>query len=287
MTVDCTLHLALPAPRLPADGSRGPLRFVCAAGLHAAAIIAIVAAVPLSTPSMIVANGVRPIGTRVDVQHIVFIAREGMPLGSGGGGGGDRHAGPIRHATGVGSDPITLRVAEPVSTMGRQSDSPTLPAVLLDAKPLASGTVDQLGLPVGGVSYGTSTGQGSGGGVGEGEGTGIGPGRGPGFGPGSGGGMGGGPYRAGGLVTTPRVVTEVRPTYTNDALAGKIQGRVVLEFVVQANGHPSNIRIITSLDRGLDEQAITAASQWRFEPGRLAGKPVDVLVTLMLDFSIR
>jgi outer membrane biosynthesis protein TonB len=41
------------------------------------------------------------------------------------------------------------------------------------------------------------------------------------------------------------------------------------------------------LDPGLDQQAIAAAAQWRFEPGRLAGTPVDVLVTLFLDFSIR
>ncbi len=32
---------------------------------------------------------------------------------------------------------------------------------------------------------------------------------------------------------------------------------------------------------------IAAASQWRFEPGRLAGMPVDVLVTLIIDFTIR
>jgi outer membrane biosynthesis protein TonB len=37
----------------------------------------------------------------------------------------------------------------------------------------------------------------------------------------------------------------------------------------------------------LDEQAIVAAAQWRFEPGRLAGRPVDVLVTVMIDFWIR
>src|ERR1700722_9264972 len=32
---------------------------------------------------------------------------------------------------------------------------------------------------------------------------------------------------------------------------------------------------------GLDEQAIVATGQWRFEPGRLAGRPVDVLGTLL------
>jgi hypothetical protein len=38
---------------------------------------------------------------------------------------------------------------------------------------------------------------------------------------------------------------------------------------------------------GLDEQAVAAAAEWRFEPGRLANTPVDVLVTVMLDFWIR
>ncbi len=62
----------------------------------------------------------------------------------------------------------------------------------------------------------------------------------------------------------------------------------MLELVVRSNGRPSDIRIVRSLDPGgLDEQAIIAASQWRFEPGRLSGKPVDVIVTVMLDFWIR
>ena len=95
-------------------------------------------------------------------------------------------------------------------------------------------------------------------------------------------------YRPGGGVTAPRVTTEVKPKYTNNALLRKIQGTVVLEFVVRRNGLPSDIRIVRSLDPGgLDEQAIIAANQWRFEPGRLSGDAVDVLVTLMLDFRIR
>jgi periplasmic protein TonB len=216
----------------------------------------------------------------------VFIARAGDGEGRGGGGGGNRQTGPIRHAEGVGSDAITLRTATPVPTTGA-TDSAALPQLLLDARPLASGTSNQLGLPVGGVSFGTSTGPGSGGGVGEGVGTGIGPGTGPGFGPGSGGGIGGGVYRPGGSVTVPRVLTQVRPSYTTEALAGRIQGPVALELVVRADGQPADIRVLRSLDPGLDAQAIVAASQWRFDPGRLAGRPVDVQVVIVMDFSIR
>ena len=159
---------------------------------------------------------------------------------------------------------------------------------MLDAKPLASGLFEQIGLPTAGVLSGSSTGPGSGGGVGTGVGTGIGSGSGPGVGPGSGGGTGGGAYRPGGPISAPRLIKEVRPRYTAEALRNKIQGTVVLEAVVTGDGCPSQIRVVSSLDRGgLDEEAIAAVAQWRFEPGRRAGTPVDVLVTIMLDFSIR
>jgi hypothetical protein len=48
---------------------------------------------------------------------------------------------------------------------------PRPPGLLLDAKPLASGFVEQLGLPSGGVTFGPSTGPGTGGGVGSDTGT--------------------------------------------------------------------------------------------------------------------
>jgi TonB family protein len=164
---------------------------------------------------------------------------------------------------------------------------PLLPSIVLEAKPLASGVFEQVGLPVGGMLTGSS-GSGSGGGVGTGSGTGIGSGRGPGLGPGSGGGTGGGVYRPGGAVSAPRLIKEVKPTYTPQALLNRIQGTVVLEAVVTGDGCASQIRVVRSLDRGgLDEEAIAAVTQWRFEPGRLAGAPVDVIVTIMVDFLIR
>jgi TonB family protein len=233
----------------------------------------------------------------LDAPGIVFLATDPRPVGSGGGGGGNQRAASIRRAEGIGSDAITLRVrksppalAAAATTVPRalQEEGSPLPSVVLDAQPLASGTFEQIGLPTGGVSDGTSTGPGSGGGVGTGLGTGIGPGRGPGVGPGSGGGTGGGVFRPGGAVTAPRLIREVKPTYTEDAVAHRIQGTVVLEVVVTRDGRPSQIRVVRSLDpEGLDEEAIAAVTQWRFDPGRLSGTPVDVLVTIMLDFWIR
>jgi len=233
---------------------------------------------------------------RPDVRHIVFLAPELPRPGRGGGGGGNQRPDPIRRAQGVGADTVTLRVRKeppptaPVTTASAPAaeDVPALPSIVLDAKPLASGFFNQTGLPASGVLSGPSTGPGSGGGVGTGRGTGIGPGRGPGFGPGSGGGTGGGVYRPGGSVSPPRLIKEVRPRYTSDAMTRKIQGVVLLEAIVNADGHATQIRIVRSLDAGgLDQEAAAAVTQWRFEPGRVAGAPVDVLVTIMVDFWIR
>jgi protein TonB len=224
----------------------------------------------------------------LELTHLVFIAREAPTSARGGGGGGNRQAAPIRRAHAKGQDQATLRVATPVSASGPDEKPSPLPALVLDAAPLSSGWMDQIGLPAGGVEFGTSLGPGSGGGVGEGAGTGIGSGAGPGLGPGSGGGTGGGVYRVGGGVTPPRVITEIKPAYTNRAMVERIEGTVVLELIVGANGWPSNIRVVRSIDPdGLDEEAVRAASQWRFAPGRLNGTPVDVLVTIEVAFRIR
>lgn len=286
MSVLHVTSVAVDTPHLPRRRWTLLVRTAISSAAHLAAVsMVLVLAKAAVTPAVVVQrNG--PSAPPIDTSRIVFIA-DPLRIGGGGGGGGNRQTGPIRHAEGVGSDALTLRVRHPVSTAGVAADVAPLAAVVLDAKPLASGTFDQVGLPTGGVGYGSSTGPGSGGGVGTGTGTGIGPGRGPGVGPGSDGGTGGGVYRPGGAVTSPRVLVQVKPTYTTEALQNKVQGTVVLELVVTRDGQPSQIRVIRSLDSALDRQAVSAAAQWRFAPGRLAGVPVDVLVTMMMDFSIR
>ena len=83
------------------------------------------------------------------------------------------------------------------------------------------------------------------------------------------------------------MISQIKPRYTNEALLHKVQGAVVLELIVNRDGRPTQVHVVRSLDGGLDQEAIAAVLQWRFEPGRLSGTPVDVLVTAMLDFRIR
>jgi protein TonB len=285
--------LVRPSPQLPTRTCTTTLsQAATSLLLHSLAIAAVIVATtarplhPLSDHGAVAA--ISRAEATDQTKHMVFIARATDVRSGGGGGGGNRQAGPTRRAEAIGHDARTVPVRRSITPVGDLFAVSSLPGLVLDAKPLASGTQFQMGLLEGGVSSGTSTGPGSGGGVGDGVGTGIGPGSGPGVGPGSGGGIGGGIYRPGGSVTPPRVVVQVSPKYTDDALLRRIQGTVEMELVVTKDGRPANIRIIRSLDPGgLDELAIAAVERWRFEPGRLAGAPVNVLVTVMLDFLIQ
>jgi protein TonB len=241
------------------------------------------------TSPHIAMSPVRPSTTATPPQipRMVFLQSPGP--GGGGGGGGSRQSAAPSRAQDVGRERVTLPVVRPVFVAEPQppDSAPTHQFVALDVVPIASGTTYQMGMPGVAPSVAFSQGPGIGGGVGDGRGTGMGPGIGTGFGSGSGGGFGGGAYRPGNGVTGPTLVKQVSPFYTGDALARKIQGAVALEVIVARDGIPSAIRVVRSLDaHGLDEEAIRAAKQWRFNPGRIGETPVDVLVIIVIDFRI-
>jgi TonB family protein len=90
-------------------------------------------------------------------------------------------------------------------------------------------------------------------------------------------------------VDLPKLLREVKPTYTQAAIAARIQGAVLLEGLVLTDGQVANVRVLRSLDStlGLDTQAIRALKVWRFSPGTLEGKPVPVVVTVELSFRLK
>lgn len=76
------------------------------------------------------------------------------------------------------------------------------------------------------------------------------------------------------------------PRYTPEAMKAKIQGTVILEVVVGADGKVRDVRVVRSLPM-LDGEAIAAAKQWEFTPMIVDGKPVPVLMLLEQDFNLR
>jgi len=97
-----------------------------------------------------------------------------------------------------------------------------------------------------------------------------------------------GVFRPGGGVTAPKVTKEVRVGYTPDAMRAKVQGGVVLEAVVRADGTVGEVRVMRSLDTryGLDDEAVKALKQWQFTPGQKDGAAVPVVVQVEMTFTI-
>lgn len=224
------------------------------------------------------------------IKDIVWLARPGP--GGGGGGGGNKSPEPPQRAELPGKQKITVPVQKPVALENpKPKDEPTPEQQLvIPAKTLASasqtlpGVLEGLPAPPGG-----SQGIGTGGGAGTGTGSGVGEGTGSGLGPGWGGGTGGGPYRPGNGVTEPRLVRDVKPQYTSDAMRAKIQGVVWLECIVQPDGSVAQVNVVKSLDPvfGLDQEAVKAAKQWKFVPGLRNGQPVPVYITIEMTFTLR
>jgi bla regulator protein blaR1 len=92
-----------------------------------------------------------------------------------------------------------------------------------------------------------------------------------------------------GEVIRPKVVSSVNPQYTAAALKARIQGAILLAVVVLPDGTVGKVRIAQSLDSvyGLDDEAVKAVKQWRFEPGTRHGKPVAVEVEITMTFSLK
>lgn len=221
------------------------------------------------------------------------------PNGGGGGGGGRNEKTPPS----FGRMPDTARFQFMPPDPGQPK--PLMPSESpLDQRATVQMPIDfptNSNLPIGDMSGPpsdrASAGPGSGGGIGTGSGTGIGPGKGPGYGPGEGGGMGGGrgggigdgvgPYVVGNGVSEPEVLYKPLPPYTEEARKARTEGVLVLSAIIRANGSVDGFKVVKGLGYGLDESAInTIATKWKFKPGTLKGRPVDVQANIEVTFRL-
>ncbi len=203
----------------------------------------------------------------------------------GGGGGGDRDV--LQASKGRLPKFSMQQITPPVVVV--RNEHPKLavePTIVIPPQvQLASNNMPNLGDPMSHAML-PSNGTGSGSGIGSGSGGGIGSGTGPGFGPGEGGGVGGGVFRVGGGVSPPRPIYKPDPEFSEEARKAKYQGVCTLGMVVGVDGRPSNIRVLGSLGMGLDEKAIEAVKNWRFEPGMKDGHPVATMIAVEVDFHL-
>lgn len=204
----------------------------------------------------------------------------------GGGGGGDRDKFnapkgriPKQSMTQITPPAIVVRNLHPKLAVE--------PTVVVPPTVKLAYNAPNLGNPTAAMPSGPpSNGTGSGGGIGSGSGGGIGVGSGPGVGAGHGGGTGGGAFRVGGGVSAPKVLYEPDPEYSEEARKAKYQGVCTVQLVVGTDGRPHDVRVLRSLGLGLDEKAIEAVNQWKFEPGRKDGNAVATIINVEVQFRL-
>ena len=158
--------------------------------------------------------------------RLVFLNLPGP--GGGGGGGGLRMKKPAaqakREGTSAFKSPIPERKPVPAEPAPKIEEPPPTPKAPEPLPPVEAPVVarsndaeTQAGVLEQRPQVPPSRGQGEGGGAGTGKGTGLGEGTGSGIGEGEGGGEGGGPFRPGSGIQPPRLLSEVKPDYSEEA----------------------------------------------------------------------
>ena len=257
-----------------AADARDGMRAFASSFVHAAVVGALIwanASAPQSAPAHEAVD---------DERRMVFLMTPGP--GGGGGGGGLRDPLPAPRVQRRGPERRAVTVPavtpDPVLTTARREEPPQEPAPA--APPVAPTPVERapeplparvLVAPVVATPADRAEREGVGSGIGA----------------GSGGGTGGGPFRPGSGIEPPRLLREVKADFTEEGRRRGLQGDVVLEIVVRRDGTVGDVSLLQGLGAGLDQRAIAAVRQWRFAPARRAGEPVDVIVEVAVEFTLR
>jgi TonB family protein len=91
-------------------------------------------------------------------------------------------------------------------------------------------------------------------------------------------------FHVGGDVTAPKAIYAPEPEFSEASRRAGYGGTCVLSVIVGSDGRPRDIRVVRKLGMQLDEQAIQALREWRFEAAQKAGKPVASLIDVEFSF---
>lgn len=87
-------------------------------------------------------------------------------------------------------------------------------------------------------------------------------------------------------ISAPRPTKTPDPKYSEDARRDHVEGTVILFVKLSAQGRPQEICVVRPLGHGLDQEAIDAVREWRFEPARRGSEPVPVQVNIEVNFRL-
>jgi protein TonB len=87
-------------------------------------------------------------------------------------------------------------------------------------------------------------------------------------------------------ITKPGATYSVQPTYPRSAVDERVEGTVRLEFVIEADGRLSDLRVVVAPHPDLAIAAMACARAWRFTPAQKGGAPVAVVATMDVEFTL-
>jgi TonB family protein len=91
--------------------------------------------------------------------------------------------------------------------------------------------------------------------------------------------------RATGEIKPPLLIKAVDPVYPEIARKAQVEGVVILEARTDEKGNVEDARILRSIPL-LDQAAIDAVKQWKYEPMLIEGKPQKILFTVTVRFGL-
>jgi TonB family protein len=92
--------------------------------------------------------------------------------------------------------------------------------------------------------------------------------------------------RIGSGVSAPVVLSAPKPQFSEEARRDEVSGTVLVYLQVDENGLPSHVRVLRGIGHGLDEKAVEAVKQYKFQPAMRDGQPVIVEMNVQVDFRI-
>jgi TonB family protein len=94
------------------------------------------------------------------------------------------------------------------------------------------------------------------------------------------------PVRIGGNIKAPVKTRDVKPVYPPEAQASRVQGVVIIEAILDADGTVAAARVLRSIPL-LDQAALAAVRQWQFTPVLVNGTPHAVMMTTTVNFALQ
>jgi protein TonB len=92
--------------------------------------------------------------------------------------------------------------------------------------------------------------------------------------------------KAGREVVPPKLIKNFLPDFPEKLRKKKLNGTVIVTFIVDESGIPQDLKVKSSSDRRFEALALEAVRQWRFEPALVDRQPAAVSTSAEVNFRL-